>query len=98
MVDFKKLRDDIRDNLHVKSMVFGIAIGLVASLYTSCRMEKYPFLNYVPSETNVQHGYIAPSDIEVICEDYDNNVAPETYLKVHGKLYPLVWDKPITFE
>jgi hypothetical protein len=53
--------------------------------------------NTIPPNSQVQQGYIAPSKLEIKCEDLDQNGKPETIMKIGGKPYLLreVDGKPV---
>ena len=46
----------------------------------------------IPSEEQVQAGYVAPSKLEVTLKDLDNNGEQETIVNVEGKPYALMYD------
>lgn len=49
----------------------------------------------VPDIKQVQQGYIAPSKLEIECEDIDKSDGkglPETYIKIDGTSYVLRYD------
>ena len=47
---------------------------------------------YIPSDSKVSAGYVAPSKLEVKCRDVDGRDGKETILKVGGKEYLLRYD------
>lgn len=52
--------------------------------------------NYIPKIDSVQPNYIAPSQIQIKCEDLDKSDGRglrETYIKVNGKFYGLKYNE-----
>ena len=47
---------------------------------------------YIPSDSKVAAGYVAPSKLEVKCKDIDGRDGKETVLKVNGVEYLLKYD------
>ena len=71
-----------------KEIIIGAVLGGIIGL----GVIKIRHLNEIPHQSYIQSPYIAPSKIEIICEDLDKSDGkglPETYLKVDGKRYAL---------
>lgn len=53
--------------------------------------------NPIPRVNEVQQGYIAPSDVRILCKDLDNNRELETLIKIREQDYLLreVDGKPV---
>jgi hypothetical protein len=68
-----------------EGLLFGLGIGLVG-LWIG--VGDYVLSN-IFSERNLQRGYIAPSKIEIKCEDLDKDGKNETIMKIGNKPYLL---------
>ena len=77
--------------------VIGSAMTLSAVLLANATSGYSPFVNSIPPDKTVQSGYIAPSQLEVKCDDLDGDGAPETILKIGEEIYSLreVEGKPV---
>lgn len=81
----------------IVGLVAGIGLTLVAQHYAD---KDYDFRifgmnkRYIPDVTQVQEGFVAPSDIERITnENVDTrSPEPETYATIKGEKYALVWN------
>ena len=69
--------------------VLGFSVGALVN--------HYAFTNKIPRTDEVQQGYIAPSKLEIECEDLDGNGEPETIMRIGDKPYLLreVDGKPV---
>lgn len=74
------------DNSLKKILIGGISflsgMGLAAILHTYSPKT-------IPNTLDVEKGYIPPRNLEVICEDRNNDGLPETYLKIKREIYRL---------
>jgi len=50
----------------------------------------YLYANRIPTDNQVQDGYIAPSRLEMKCQDFDNIKGKETILRVDKAPYALL--------
>ncbi|MFH1455493.1 MAG: hypothetical protein ABIF40_00920 [archaeon] len=66
----------------ISSIILGGALGW-------CFCEAYITSNKIPLTTEVQTGYIAPSELEIECKDLDGNGKPETIMKIGEESYLL---------
>lgn len=74
------------------SVIVGIFAALTAATFSYVIGWEQGNRKAMPSDTQVQSGYIAPSNLEIECKDLDGNGEPETIIKVDGMSYLLKYD------
>ena len=67
----------------IKRTILGIIVG-----FGIANSMKYYAVNKIPN-CEVQQGYVAPSRLEIKCEDLDKNGKPETMMKIDDQHYLL---------
>ena len=83
------------------SFIKGYAVGFVlgAAIWGTCGyfVGKAPEKETIPQVEQVQQGYVAPSKLEIQCQDLDGNGEPETIMRIGDKPYLLreVNGKPV---
>ncbi|MCD4760131.1 hypothetical protein K8R33_04560 [archaeon] len=82
-----------------KKLTLGLVAGylLIMGAYLGKYCEKEYSGRSIPSERQVQQGFIAPNKLEIQCKDLDGNGEPETIIKIGEESYLLrdVDGKPV---
>ena len=72
----------------LKKALLGPLVGVLIGLGISGWIH-YFNSNKIPEINKVQQGFIAPSKLEIKCEDLDSNGEPETQVRIGDKTYLL---------
>ena len=85
------------ENSIFKSVMKNVVLPVVLGFSVGTSINHYAFTNKIPGTDKVQQGYIAPSKLEIECEDLDGNGEPETIMRIGDKPYLLreVDGKPV---
>lgn len=79
--------------------LIGGAVGLLGSTLIFGTL--YGKSRIIPSEKNIEPGYVQPSKLEFKCEDFNGNKLYETIIKYKGNQYLFQEDengKPVAYE
>ena len=82
--------DDYHHGFIVGGLICAFAVGV--AMYDK---------KVMPAIEKVQQGFVAPSDLEIECEDLDGNGEPETIERIKGTPYLLKWNengRPVLLE
>lgn len=78
------------DRILKKAIMYVVGATVAYAIYSAGWENGYR--KAMPQNTQVQSGYIAPSNLEIECKDLDGNGEPETIMKIKDREYLLKYD------
>ena len=73
----------------IKSCLVWGGLGLAFVGLTAIKIYRTAPNKFIPTQEQIQQGYVAPSRIEILCKDLDGNDKLETLMKINGNSYLL---------
>ncbi|MFZ5955840.1 MAG: hypothetical protein ACOYT4_05430 [Nanoarchaeota archaeon] len=89
--EFKKEENNQNNWTKAKAFYNTICLANIAGLIIN--ISSVIIRNYIPSDDNIQFGYVKPSYLEIKLEDLDNNGKNEVLLKYGNRDYLLILDE-----
>jgi hypothetical protein len=74
---------------NLKTYLIGVGLGLALGAVNGINIYKMASDRVIPSQEQVQQGYIAPSKLEIQCKDLDGNGEDEVIMRIGDKPYLL---------
>ena len=78
------------NKMNAKQKIYLVGIGMGTALGFTLGLGYHVISSKtIPNQSQVQQGFVAPSKLEIFCEDLDHNGKSETYMKVGEDRYLL---------
>lgn len=93
MEDHHSLESRMRSYIRGNGIIATLTLVAFALISPSTQPRRY---DVIPKVENIQSGYVSPNRIGIVIDDFDKTDRkgiPETYIKIDGKLYGLIYNE-----